>query len=221
MKLAIRPLVLSTATFGLMLGVSQNAQAAGLIPRVTASTANSASGWNIANTVNGVGLPSNTPSLTENHNVTNSTNSWRTNTIPVGTPLSSVTIEFNFNRIYNLAGFSFWNLSSSSATQGINTLTIEYKLNTGAWTTLTGPGVPLAFAQGTTSTTSSISPQVFNFSPVYATNVRFSNMTNHGGSGNNRRLGFSEIQFRSIPEPSSTLALLALGLGGVGLRKRV
>ena len=75
MKLAIRPLVLSTATFGLMLGVSQNAQAAGLIPRVTASTANSASSWNIANTVNGVGLPSNTPRLTQNHNVTNSTNS--------------------------------------------------------------------------------------------------------------------------------------------------
>ncbi|WP_253852458.1 PEP-CTERM sorting domain-containing protein, partial [Microcystis aeruginosa] len=43
-------------------------------------------------------------------------------------------------------------------------------------------------------------------------------MTNYGASSSNNRIGFSEIQFRSIPEPSSTLALLALGLGGVGLR---
>jgi hypothetical protein len=47
-------------------------------------------------------------------------------------------------------------------------------------------------------------------------------MANYGGlSGLNNRIGFNEIQFRSIPEPSSTLALLALGLAGVGLKKRI
>jgi hypothetical protein len=68
-----------------------------------------------------------------------------------------------------------------------------------------------------------VSAQQVSFSPVYATNVRFINMSNHGGTGSNYRLGFNEIQFTSIPEPSTTLALLALGLAGMGLglRKRI
>lgn len=222
MKLAIRPLVLSTATFGLMLGVSQNAQAVGLIPRVTASTtivSATPGTWNIANTVNGRGLTSNTPSLTGSHAVSSggstTANAWRS----VAHAYTTGTITFNLNRIYNLAGFTFWNLGGTTqlAGQGIRNVTIEYSLNGVDWTTLTG--APTSFAQGSASGT--VAEQVFNFSPVLATNVRFSNMTNYGGTDANNRIGFSEIQFRSIPEPSSTLALLALGLGGVGLRKRV
>ncbi|GCA81982.1 discoidin domain-containing protein [Microcystis aeruginosa] len=178
MKLAITPLVLSTATFGLMLGVSQNAQAAGLIPNVTASTTIGSATpgtWNIANTVNGVGLlPSNTPSLTGSHAASSggtSANAWRsvTNTYTTGT------ITFNFNRIYNLAGFTFWNLGGSIqlAGQGIKNVTIEYSLNGVDWTTLTG--APTSFAQGPASS-GNVPAQVFDFSPVHATNVRFSNM---------------------------------------------
>jgi hypothetical protein len=105
---------------------------------------------------------------------------------------------------------------------GINTVTIQYSSNNGGnWTTLTGPGVPAFFTGG--PTTGVVSAQQVSFSPVYATNVRFINMSNHGGTGTNYRLGFNEIQFTSIPEPSTTLALLALGLAGMGLglRKRI
>ena len=219
MKLAVAPLVLSTATFGLMLGVSQNAQAAGLIRNVTASTnISTASGWDIQNTTNGRGLqgpPLNQPTLTGTHASSAGSNAWRSNS-------STYTgnIEFNLNKIYNLAGFSFWNLGGGAQTtlQGIKNVTIQYKLGTaGAWTTLTG--APTSFAKGASS--GSVAVENFNFAPVYATHVRFSNMTNWGSTGTFNRLGFSEIQFTSIPEPSSTLALLALGLAGVGLRKRV
>ena len=238
MKLAITHLVLSTATFGLMLAVPQNAQASGLIRNVTTTQ----SGFGLASPTtvtsvitNGFGLqgpPLNRPSLTGNHALSNvgstsATNSWRSGAVTVTSgPLSTMVLEFAFNRIYNLAGFSFWNLGGSStlADQGIKTVTIEYKLGSGSWTTLTG--APTSFAKGTSATTGTISAQVFDFSsPVYATNVRFRNMSNFGGTatGGNNRLGLSEIQFTSIPEPSSTLALLALGLAGMGLglRKRV
>lgn len=228
MKLAITHLVLSTATFGLMLAVPQNAQAAGLIRSVTATapgfTTNSQG--SLAATTNGVGLPLNRPSLTGTHAVTNTgmtnPNAWRSSLL-TGSTVGNVTINFAFGRIYNLAGFSFWNLGGdmTSAGQGINAVTIQYSSNNGGnWTTLTDPGVPASFSKG--PATGVVSAQQVSFSPVYATNVRFINMSNHGITApTNYRLGFNEIQFTSIPEPSTTLALLALGLAAVGLRKRI
>ena len=230
MKHAITPLVLSTATFGLMLGVAENAQASGLIRNVTATTPGyTLSGQgNINATTNGYGLqgtPANSPSLTATHAgsnfttpATTATNAWRS--APNSTsPISSLIIQFDFNRIYNLAGFSFWNVGgNANFNQGIKDVTIEYRLGTtGTWTTLSG--APTSFAIGASS--GNVSAQQFSFTPVLATNVRFRSMTNQGASGLNNRVGFSEIQFTSIPEPSSTLALLALGLAGVGLKKRV
>ncbi|MCA2709955.1 MAG: PEP-CTERM sorting domain-containing protein [Microcystis sp. M015S2] len=219
MKHAITPLVLSTATFGLMLGVPQNAQASGLIRNVTATTnlVGATTSSNLLFTTNGAGLPLGTPSLTGTHEASTGTNAWRSaNNFPSSTGV----FEFAFNRIYNLAGFSFWNSGGGTvaADVGINAVKIEYRLGTGGtWTTLSG--APSSFAKGASS--GNVAVQQFSFTPVLATNVRFSNMTNQGGSGSNNRIGFSEIQFRSIPEPSSTLALLALGLAGVGLKKRI
>lgn len=206
-----------------MLAVPQNAQASGLIPRVEATapgfTTNSMG--SLAATTNGFGLPGNKPTLTGTHAQTNTStnpNAWRSS-LPAPGAIGNVTINFAFGRIYNLAGFSFWNLNGVS---GINTVTIQYSSNNGGdWTTLTDPGVP-AFFTGRPAT-GAVSAQQVSFSPVYATNVRFINMSNHGGIGSNYRLGFNEIQFTSIPEPSTTLALLALGLAGMGLglRKRI
>ena len=228
MKLAITHLVLSTATFGLMLAVPQNAQASGLIRSVTATapgfTINSQG--SLAATTNGFGLqgpPLNRPTLTGTHAATNTgmtdPNAWRSSLL-TGSTVGNVTINFAFGRIYNLAGFSFWNLGGTTtlASQGINGVTIQYSSNNGGtWTTLTG--APPSFAKG--ASTVPVPVETFNFTPVFATNVRFINMSNHGGTGTNYRLGFNEIQFTSIPEPSTTLALLALGLAAVGLRKRI
>jgi hypothetical protein len=232
MKLAIAPLVLSTATFGLMLGVSQNAQASGLIRNVNATatgfTGTAVPLGNLAAITNGNGLPLNQPSLTGAHAATTGTNlgtgnSWRSVPNSGANPIGNLVLEFNLNGIYNLAGFSFWNTSGSTdlSNQGIKDVTIEYKLGAGgSWTALTG--APTSFLAGSSSTGGAATVQQFNFAPVYATNVRFRNMSNFGSlSAGNNRVGLNEIQFTSIPEPSSTLALLALGLAGVGLRKRV
>ncbi|NCS13564.1 MAG: PEP-CTERM sorting domain-containing protein [Microcystis aeruginosa G13-09] len=228
MELTIKTLVLSTATFGLILSVTQNAQAATLIPGVTAATNNISTQWALINAVNGQGLPSNTPSLTGVHAPSGSSNSWRSDTNP--TLGSTGTITFNLNGSYNLSGFTFWNLGGGSAEltrQGINNVTIEYSNNGGTtWSTLSG--APSMFAQGTSGSpaTSQVAQQ-FSFASVAATHVRFTNLSNFGGftnPTNNNRIGFSEIQFAAgtkIPEPSSLLALLAFGLAGVSLGKRI
>ncbi|MCZ8249209.1 discoidin domain-containing protein [Microcystis sp. LE19-195.1E] len=231
MKLTIKTLVLSTTTFGLMWGVAQNAQAATLIPGVTASTDNISTQWSLNDAVNGQGLPGNTPSLTGDHGESLMGNSWRSGilTNTQGTTIPSGTITFNLNGSYNLSGFTFWNLGGGSAEltrQGIKSVTIEYSNNGGTtWSTLSG--APMSFTQGTFgSPGTNQTPQSFSFASVAATNVRFTNLSNFGGFDNpsaNNRIGFSEIQFAAtkVPEPSSLLALLAFGLAGVSLGKRI
>lgn len=229
MKLTIKTLVLSTATFGLMLGVAQNAQAATLIPGVTASTTitgQSSPLWALNDTVNGKGLPGNTPSLTGNHLPSNTGNSWRS--VESLNPGAGDNITFSLNGSYNLSGFTFWNLGGNGEAltrQGIKNVTIQYSNGGTTWITLSGAGVPSMFAQGTFgSPATSQTPQQFNFAPVAATHVRFTNLSNFGGftGSANNRIGFSEIQFATeIPEPSSLLALLAFGLAGVSLGKRI
>jgi hypothetical protein len=84
-KLAITHLVLSTATFGLMLAVPQNAQASGLIRSVTATAPGFTTGaqGSLDATTNGFGLegpPLNRPTLTGDHAQTNTgtnPNAWR------------------------------------------------------------------------------------------------------------------------------------------------
>ena len=231
MEFAIKTLDLSTATFGLMLSVTQNAQAATLIPGVTASTTISTQ-WALNNAVNGQGLLGNTPSLTGVHGESLNDNSWRSNILSntEGTTIPSGTITFNLNGSYNLSGFTFWNLGGGSTAltrQGIKNVTIEYSNNGGTtWSTLSG--APSMFAQGTSGSpaTSQVAQQ-FSFASVAATHVRFTNLSNFGGftdPATQNRIGFSEIQFAAgtkIPEPSSLLALLAFGLAGVSLGKRI
>lgn len=169
-----------------------------IIPNVIAASNFENGGiGSLAAVVNGTGLPGNVPSLTNlsaTHGVSNTgptPNAWRSAILNSGN-VRTVFISFNFLRGYNLAGFSFWNLNGG---QGINAVTIQYSSNNETtWTTLTGSGVPTSFAAA--AVTGSVSPQQFSFSPVYATNVRFVNMTNHGSVGTNTfRLGLNEIQF--------------------------
>jgi hypothetical protein len=206
MKLAIKPLVVSTAALSLMFGVAQNAQAA-LITGITASTDMGSNGTNIINTVNGQGLPSNTPSLTGAHQTATEGNAWLGNQ-------STGNITFNLNGSYSLDGFSFWNWNNNNLV-GIKDVTVQSSTNGTTWTTIAG--APNQFAIGPDNGPSN--PQIVSFSPVTASFVRFVVSSNWGGSF----AGFSEVQFHGtpVPEPSALLALLAFGLGGVSLRKRL
>ena len=216
MKLANASLALSTATFGLMLGLAQNAQAASyLVPNVNASVSGigTNSPYNIVNIVNGQGLPGNTPSLTGNHASSTNTNSWRSALGFLAAP-KPIQITFNFGVARNLTGLSFWNATDGSPDNsqlfGVKDVTFQY-LSGATWTALT-PLSPWtgAFTQGLAS------PQLVDFSQVTTTQVRFNIASNFGG----QRVAINEVQFKAVPEPSASLALLALGLAGVGLRKR-
>jgi len=216
MKLAVKPLVVSTAALGLIFGVAQNAQAA-LITGVTVSTnmGSYAIAYNIENTVNGKGLPGDIPSLTGNHAAGEASNQWASaaNTL-------TGQITFNLNGKYNLAGFSFWNFNGAS-NAGIKDVTVKYSTDGTTFTTITGS--PTQFAIGANGAAEP--PEQFSFSPVVASHVQFVVSSNYGSAAGS---GFSEAQFdgtpaqpQSVPEPSSLLALLAFGLGGVSLRKRL
>lgn len=211
MKVAIAPIVLSTATLGLIFGVTQNAQAA-LITGVTASTDMGTLDGDITRTVNGAGLPGNTPSLTGAHQTANDTNSWLGNQ-------STGNITFNLNGSYSLAGFSLWNHNNSTLV-GIKDVTVQSSTDGTTFTTITG--APTQFAIGPSSSGGPFNPEVFSFSPVTASHVRFVVTSNWGGLF----AGLAEAQFNGttpppqpVPEPSSLLALLAFGLAGVGFRK--
>lgn len=220
MKLAITPLALSTATFGLMLGVAHNAQA-GVIASTTMGSQVTTSGtFNIQNTVNGAGLVPNplgplNPPLHVPSSATSVGTSWQSNSIT-----GTITFQFTSANPVVLAGFRFWNLSGggNTNTRGLQNVWIEYNDGT-TWKNLlsTSSSNPFKFAQGAASTANQGPSNDINFAEVFATQVRFNVQSNYGGS----RSGFAEIQFKTIPEPSASLALLALGLVGIGLRKRI
>ena len=212
MRVPIAPLVLSTASLGLMLGVAQKAQAA-LITGVTASTDMGNVSSSVTNTVNGAGLPSNIPSLTGLHAVADGTNAWLGST-------ATGNITFDLKGSYSLAGFSFWNYNRTNFNRGIKDVTVQSSTNGTTWTTIAVAPTQFAIAAN-----AAINPQTFSFSsPVTASFVRFV-VASNWQTGTPTNTGFSEVQFNGtpipVPEPSSLLALLAFGLAGVGFRKRM
>ncbi|MDB9433764.1 discoidin domain-containing protein [Microcystis aeruginosa] len=220
MKLTTKSLVLSTATFGLMLGVAQNAQAGRLITGVTISgtSPNLTENWAVGNVINGSGLPGNTPRLQGTHALSASTNAWRTNSGNLPSVANPLSITFQLGAVpTDLGGLSFWNLTgpssgSFSTAMGVQNANLEYSTDGTNFSSLwTG-----SFTQGTITASG---PQKIDFNPVEGvTHVRLNITSNHGQA---QRVGFNEIAFKSIPEPSASLALLGLGLAGVGLRKRI
>lgn len=214
MKLATTSLILSTATFGLMLGVAQNAQA-GVIASVTTDMGSpNSQGYDIVNTINGNGLlPGNLHVAAPSGDPDPEGVSWQSDT---GVQkLGTITFDFIGTDPLKVTGFDFWNLSGEGNTnlRGIKDVTIESTTDGTTWTAV--PGAPTSFAQGVVSLAPQ-GPQVVTFAPVLATGIRFNVTSNYGGA----RTGFSEIAFKGVPEPSASLALLVLGLAGIGLRKR-
>ncbi|GCL52453.1 hypothetical protein NIES3804_40430 [Microcystis aeruginosa NIES-3804] len=216
MKLAITPLALSTATLGLMLGVAQNAQAGVIVSTDMGSQTTPTNGtFNIRDTVNKAGL---VPNSVGPLHVASSSSSVGTSWQSVQ-KLGIITFQFTSAKPVTLVGFKFWNLSGDSNTpnRGLQNVWIEYNDGT-TWKNLLGTSSnPFRFKQGASSTADQGPSDDIDFAGVLATQVRFNVQSNYGGM----RSGFAEIQFKTIPEPSASLALLALGLVGIGLRKRI
>lgn len=183
-----------------------NAHAA-LITGVTASTnMGSDSGTNIQNTVNGVGLPGDTPSLTGIHAVATPSNSWASRS---GTTTGN--IDFNLNNLFNLNGFSFWNFSADNAS-GIQNVNILASTDGITYTPISG--APTQFAIGAFADPTPA--QQYSFAPVLAQYVRFSVLSNYGGAS----AGFNEVQFDGTPIPTPALLPGLIGMGVAALRKR-
>jgi len=203
---------IAATTLGLGL-LAPNANAA-LITGVTASTnMGSGAGTNITNTVNGRGLPGNTPALSGNHATATSSNVWISG---AGTLTGNIT--FNLNESYSLAGFSFWNFNGAIST-GIRGVAVQGSTDGVNFSAIAG--APTQFAIGATG---SEPPAVFSFSPVTASYVRFVVGSNWGGAS---YTGFSEVQFdgtptpvATTPEPASILGLLAVGGGLLATKRR-
>jgi hypothetical protein len=194
-----------------MLGVAHNAQA-GVIASTNMGTQ---AGFNIINTVNGAGLvPNSVGPLHVASSTTSVGTSWQSNSIT-----GTITFQLTSAQPVSLLGFKFWNLSGdgNTNTRGLRNVWIEYNNGT-TWKNLLGTSsTPFTFAQGALSTAAQGPSNDINFAEVFATQVRFNVQSNYGGG----RSGFAEIQFKTIPEPSASLALLALSLVGIGLRKRI
>ena len=195
-------LTIAATTLGLAL-LAPTAQAA-LISGVTASaTMGALIGTRLSNTLSGAGLPSNTPALSGNHAAVGGGNAWLST---LG--LRTGTITFNLGASYNLSGFSFWNFNSANHNLGIRGVTVQSSTDGVSFSTVLG--APTEFARGIDG---SMPPEVFSFSPVTTSYVRFVVASNWG---NTNYTGFSEVQFdaaapAAVPEPTGIVGLLAVG----------
>ena len=207
-------LAIAATSVGLTL-FAPHAQAA-LITGVTASTDMGTLGGfvDLNATVDGSGLPGDTPALTGTHAAFTSSppNTW------LG---SSVTgnITFDLGGSFDLAGFSFWNYNGTN-TAGIQNVTVQSSTDGVIFTDIVG--APTVFAIGNSSAPQD--PELFSFTPVTTSFVRFVVGSNYGsGAGT----GFAEVQFdgtpaatQTTPEPGVLLGLLAVGTVGAVSRKR-
>lgn len=193
------------ATFLLSSAAAQAAYVTG----VTATT-DMGSGFatSIVNTVNSVGLSAVT--LAAPHAASAPANSW------VSFGALTGTVTFNLGGLTLIQGFSFWNQNAGgpdvTGGTGIRNVTISYSTNGVLFLPLTG--APSAFAKVTTAAGSL--PEIFSFTPVAGSQVRFNVLSNYGDAA---QTGFAEVAFNSVPEPGAAGLALA-GLAAVALRRR-
>jgi hypothetical protein len=185
------------------------------ISGVTATTdMGGSSGTLLANTVNGAGLSELT--LTATHIGSTPTNTWIS---------SKVTgqVTFDLGGSFQVDGFSFWNeaavapgLNGTAGIRGVNVLS-----STDGSTFTPVPGAPHAFAKVEFPRPLEIpfffAPEIFSFSAVTATHIRFEVLSNQGTPI--PFTGFSEVGFNAVPEPTTASLLLLSSLAGAVLRR--
>jgi hypothetical protein len=206
----IIPKTLAVSAFTAFLSLSATSVSAINITGVTATTDMGTTGArNIQNTVNGAGLPSNTPSLTGLHAVPNASNAWFSR---IGTTTGNIT--FDLGGSYTLTGFSFWNYNEVGI-RGIKDVSILTSTDGLAYTSLAG--APSQFAIGANFAPQN--PEQFTFSPTTTSFVRFTVASNWSDINNTSIVtGFSEVQFdgtAATPVPfdfDPSLGVVSLGV---------
>jgi len=193
---------------------------AAVITAASASTnMGSGSGTSLNNTINGAGLSS-FPSLTATHGPTSPSNSWVSGVAITGN------IDFNLGGSFLVDGFSFWNQNAGgpgvAGSTGIQNVVVLSSVDGSTFTSIAG--APSIFSQVTGS--SILPPEIFSFTPITASHIRFQVGSNYGDS---EQTGFAEVAFSGspaasspVPEPS-TFALLGIGavcLIGYGRRRK-
>ena len=123
----------------------------------------------------------------------------------IGLP-SSVT--FDLGSVMTIEDIIFYNYSETGENdRGISSVMVEVSSNGSTYTSAGS----LSFAIADTGAT--FAGEIVSFEQTNVSHVRFTNFVNHS-SGSDNIVGFSEIRFTSVPEPSSAALL---GLGGLAL----
>ncbi|MGH1384861.1 LamG-like jellyroll fold domain-containing protein [Kordia sp.] len=141
----------------------------------------------LVNMINGSGLSS-FPSLTATHQSgSSSSRTW------TGSGTSGV-LTFNLGGLQPVNSLSFWNISGSSSTLGVNQ--VEILASTDGVNFALIPDTPTNFAEASTILT----PQIFNFPTTNATHIKFNIISNHGytgsgGPGSGPAVGIAEVAF--------------------------
>jgi hypothetical protein len=205
------------------LGLAPQTLATPILGMAISTDMSTAAGYDIANVIDGSGLASG-PALSGQHANASMSNAWLS-TDTTG----SIIIDLGGD--YDLSGFTFWNTNwdygtpSSKGKYGIKDVTFLYSLDSSAFTAI--PGAPISLSKQ--NSTTDITPDLFTFATITADMVKITIKSNHGASG----VGMAEIQFdgsrlessldvpgsASVPEPT-TLAMLCLGLTGLGVARR-
>ncbi|MBT9582730.1 hypothetical protein IV102_05235 [bacterium] len=161
------------STSAALLALLQTVGAAGApILGVTASTTNGTNAGNILNTANGSGL--NGGQLpTSTHNAPVVANCWQTD-VATGT----INLTFALNGLFDVSGMAVWNANGTfgQSSRGIRGVTVLSSVGGLIFNPILG--APAVFSQGPASAPSSA--EVFAWTPVTATHVRFLVSSNYG-----------------------------------------
>jgi hypothetical protein len=169
---------------------SQLATGQTLVPDVVATThASSPFQVDVQNTTNGSGLIGGEPDLHDSHGPSLLGTAWLTNE-------TATDIYFDFGKVRSIESFSFWNFTNGygvSTNAGVKDVRISYSVDGIEFVDLIeGPN---QFAEAPYSPVTNfqpVSPEVFDFPPVRASQFRFSLLSNYG---NSFYTGFAEVQF--------------------------
>ncbi len=165
----------------------------------------------LTNTINGAGL-SLFGDLAATHDGTIPSNSWVSSSL-----ILTGNLDFDLGGLFFVDGFSFWNQNSGGpgffGSTGIQDVIVLSSLDGSNYNPI--PEAPLIFAQQTGF--SNVPPEMFSFSRVTASHIRFEIRSNWG---DNAQTGFAEVAFSgvAVPEPATFLMLGFAVSGGLAFR---